>query len=267
MNLFFPLLEIFVIACMLHYLLSFLWDTKSMDLVLGCTAFLFIFGASSWLNLPILLKIMVFVGNIAPLALIVIFQPELRIALSKLHIRGRRSREITEFDHFIEQLSSAVYHMSEKQIGALIALEKEDSLEEYAQKAVLLNAQFSPALLETIFSINTPLHDGAVILRQRTLLAASAIFPLAEDPSESSKTMIGTRHRAALGLSRLTDALIIVVSEETGKVSISREGILTRGVRSDRFKGIVRSIFAPELKRKSDTELHTLNKLRIRLGL
>ena len=239
-----PFIEVMIIAVMLNYILSFLWNTKSMDLVLGFLAFFLILGVSSWLNLPVLHKIMILVGNVAAIAVIIIFQPELRVALSKLSLKSRRSREITEFDRFLDQLANSVYKMSEKRIGALIAMENEDSLQEYAQKAVMLNGEFSPELLETIFSTNTPRRDGAVILRDKTILAAAVILPLIEDSSQLAKSM-GTRHRAGLGLSHMTDALVIVVSEETGKVSIAREGIMTRGVKIDRFKGIVRSIFNP----------------------
>ena len=239
-----PFVEVMIIAIMLNYILSFFWNTKSMDLVLGFFAFFLIFGVSSWLHLPVLHKIMGLIGNVLVIAILIIFQPELRVALSKLSLKGRRYREVTEFDKFLDQLAGSVYRMSEKRIGALIALENEDSLEEYAQKAVLLNAEFSPELLESIFAINTPLHDGAVILRDKIVLAAAVILPLAEDSSQLAKSM-GTRHRAGLGLSHTTDALVIVVSEETGKVSIAREGIMTRGVKIDRFKGIIRSIFNP----------------------
>ncbi len=239
-----PFLEILIIAIIINYILSFFWNTKSMDLVIGFFAFFLILGISSWFNLPVLHKIMVLAGNVAVIAIIVIFQPELRVALSKLSLKSRRSRAITEFDKFLDQLAASVYRMSEKRIGALIVLENEDSLEEYAQKAVMLNGEFSPELLETIFAINTPLHDGAVILRDKLILAAAVILPLIEDSSQLAKSM-GTRHRAGLGLSHMTDALVIVVSEETGKVSIAREGIMTRGVKMDRFKGIIRSIFNP----------------------
>ena len=239
-----PFFEVVLIAVMVNYILSFFWNTKSMDLVLGLFAFLLILGASSWLHLPVLHRIMMLIGNVLFIAVIVIFQPELRMALSKLSFKGRRQREMTEFDKFLDQLSNSVYRMSEKRIGALIALENEDTLDEYAQKAVLLNAEFSPELLETIFATTTPLHDGAVILRDKTILAAAVILPLVEDASQLAKSM-GTRHRAGLGLSHTTDALVIVVSEETGKVSIAREGIMTRGIKIDRFKGILRSIFNP----------------------
>ncbi len=256
-----PFIEVIIIAVMLNYILSLFWNTKSMDLVLGFFAFLFILAASSWFNLPVLHRIMVLIGNVLMIAVIIIFQPELRMALSKLSLKGRRYREITEFDKFLDQLANSVYKMSEKRIGALIALENEDSLDEYAQRAVMLNGEFSPELLETIFSVHTPLHDGAVILRDKTVLAAAVILPLAEDASQLAKTM-GTRHRAGLGLSHMTDSLVIVISEETGKVSIAREGIMTRGVKIDRFKGIIRSVFNPPPKMTLKTKFNFIEWLK-----
>jgi uncharacterized protein (TIGR00159 family) len=239
-----PFIEIIIIAIILNYLLSFLWNTRSMDLVLGLFAFLMLFAASSWLNLPILNKLMYLFTNVAVIAILIIFQPELRVALSKLSLKGKRYKEITEFDKFLDQLANSTYRMAEKRTGALIVLENEDSLDEYALKAVILNANFSSELLESIFTTTTPLHDGAVVIRDQTIIAAAVILPLAEDSSQIAKSM-GTRHRAGLGASQMSDALIIVVSEETGKVSIAREGIMTRGVKIDRFKGIIRSLFTP----------------------
>lgn len=246
---FVPFVEVMILAIILNYFLSFFWNTKSMDLVWGIFAFLVLFAASNWLKLPVLHKIMVLMSNVAVIALLIIFQPELRVALSKLSLKGKRYKEITEFDKFLDQLANSTYRLAEKRIGALIAIENEDSLEEFAQKSVILNADFSSELLETVFATTTPLHDGAIIVRNRTVLAAAVILPLAEDTSQLAKSM-GTRHRAGLGLSHLTDALVVVISEETGKVSIAREGIMTRGVKIDRFKGIIRSIFNPPSRMK-----------------
>ncbi len=243
-----PLIEVLIIMVMINYLLSFFWNTRSIDLVLGLLAFLFLFALSIWLNLPVLHKLMLLVANVAVIAILIIFQPELRMALSKLSLKGKRYKEITEFDKFLEQLTNSVYKLAEKRTGAIICLENEDSLDEYARKAVILHSRFSSELLESIFTTSTPLHDGAVIIRDLTIIAAAVILPLAEDISQIAKSM-GTRHRAGLGTSQLTDALIIVISEETGKVSIARDGIMTRGVKSDRFKGIVRSIFNPPIKK------------------
>lgn len=239
-----PGVEVAIIAVALYYLLSFFWNTRTIDLMLGLGALLIFLAAVDWLRLPVLQKMVFLVGQVAVIALLVIFQPELRIALAKLSVKGKKFKEITEFDRFLDSLAQSVYRLADKRIGALIVLENQDALDEYASKAVMLNSQFSSELLESIFSTTTPLHDGAVIIRGNTVLSAATILPLADDSSQLSKSM-GTRHRAGLGMSQITDSLVIVISEETGRVSIAREGIITRGVKIDRFKGIVRSIFTP----------------------
>ena len=232
-----------------------------MDLVLGLLAFLLIFAASAWLRLPVVHKLMLLFANVAVIAILVIFQPELRVALSKLSLKGKRYREITEFDRFLDQFANSTYRLADKRIGALVVLENEDSLDEFSRKGVILNAQFSSELLESIFATTTPLHDGSVIIRDLTLVSAAVILPLAEDSSQIAKTM-GTRHRAGLGVSQLTDALIVVISEETGKVSIARDGIMTRGVKIDRFKGIIRSIFNQPTKKSLHTRFNVFEWLR-----
>lgn len=239
-----PGVEIAIITIAIYYLLSFFWNTRAMDLLYGSLAFLTIFFLSNWFKLPVLHHLLLYVVNVAVLALMIIFQPELRLALSKLSLKGKKYREITEFDKFLESISQSIYRLAERRIGALVVLENQDSLEDLANKAVVINAKFSPELLESVFITTTPLHDGAVIIRGTTILSAATILPLADDSTHLSKSM-GTRHRAGLGISQLTDALVIVVSEETGKVSIARDGIMTRGVKIDRFKGIIRSVFSP----------------------
>lgn len=255
-----PTVEIIIIAIMIYYLLSFFWNTRAMDLLLGLFAFLMLYMASRWFHLPVLQKLMTYFVNGAVIALLIIFQPELRLALSKLSVKGKKYREITEFDKFLDSLSQSIYRMADKHVGALILLENQDSLDEFANKAVILQAQFSSELLESIFSTTTPLHDGAVIIRGTTIVSAATILPLADDSSQLSKSM-GTRHRAGLGISQLTDAAIIVVSEETGKVSIARDGIMTKGVKIDRLKGILRSIFTPSTQVAS-TGFDALGKLK-----
>lgn len=244
-------IEIFVISAVLSYLLSFFWNTRAMDLVVGMLAFMAMYALASWLRFPVLQKLMLSVINVAMIAILIIFQPEFRIALSRLSLKSRRYRGGTDLDCFIDGLVQVVYRLSEKHIGALIILENQDSLEEYASKAVRLDAAFSPELLESLFTTTTPLHDGAVLIRGTVILSAATILPLAEDISQLTRSM-GTRHRAGLGISQQTDALIIVCSEETGRVSVAREGMMTRGVKVDRFKGILRSVFtAPQVKPRS----------------
>lgn len=254
-----PALEIASIAVATYYLLSFFWNTKAMDLVLGLLAFLAFYIFAIWFHLPVLERLMYYFINVAVLGFLIIFQPELRLALSKLSFKGKKYRAQTEFDKFLENISQAVYRLSEKRIGALILLENHDPLDEYVNRSVVLNAQFSSELLESIFTTTTPLHDGAVIIRSTTILSAATILPLADDSSQLTKTM-GTRHRAALGMSQCSDGVIIVVSEESGKVSIAREGVITRGIKIDRFKGILRSIFTAPAE-KPPTRLATIKRL------
>ncbi len=237
-----PFLEILILAFALNYILSFFWNTRSMDLIIGALAFLFIFAVTFLLGLPVLNTIMKNVASVAAIAALIIFHPELRLALYKMSWKGRRFKEMSNYDKFLDQLTSSVYRLAEKRVGALIVLEHEDKLDDFSQKAVLINAQFSSELLESIFAPSTPLHDGAVILRDETIVAAAVILPLADEISEGIKSM-GTRHRAALGISQTRDALIIVISEGTGKVSLARVGVITSGIKPDRFKGIIRSIF------------------------
>ncbi len=249
-----PFFEILIIAILLNYILSFIWDTRSRDMVLGLLAFLFIFAISSWFKLPILHKLLLLFGNVAIIAILIIFQPELRMALSKLSLKGRKVREISAFERFLEQLSQSVYRLAEKRLGALVVLQNEDSLDEFTSKAVPLRAQFSSELLESIFATYSPLHDGAVVIKDQSIYAASVILPLQNEGASIPRAM-GTRHRAALGLSQTTDAVVIIVSEETAKVSIAREGIITPGVKIDRFKGILRSIFTSPTETRFKTPL------------
>ena len=239
-----PTIEISIMAIMIYYLLSFFWNTRAMDLLYGSFAFLSMYGLAKWFHLPVLEKLLFYVVNVAIVALLIIFQPELRLALSKLSLKSKKYREITEFDKFLDSVASTVYKLSEKRIGALIVLENQDSLEELANKSVVINSIFSPELLESIFTTSTPLHDGAVVIRGTTILSAATILPLADDSVGLSKSM-GTRHRAGLGISQISDSLVIVISEENGKVSLARDGVMTRGVKIDRFKGIIRSVFNP----------------------
>ncbi len=239
-----PFIEIIIIIIGVNSLLTLFWNTRSIDLMLGVASFLFVFFLSSILPLPVLHKLLLLVMNVAAIAVVIIFQPELRVTLSKLSLKNKRHREITEFDKFLDQLTTSTYRMAENKIGALVVIEKNDSLNEYARKSIILKASFSSELLETIFSKNAPLHDGAVIIKDTTIIAASVILPLAETP-HVQKTF-GTRHRAGVGISLITDAVVIIVSEETGNVSLARDGVITKGIKIDKFKSIIRSIFYQE---------------------
>jgi len=241
-----PLIEITIIAIIINYILSFFRNTRFMDLLLCVFAFLLLFALASLFHLSVLHKLLLKSSSIAIIGVLIIFQQDFRIALSHLKVNRKQYKEIDGFDKFLDQLTLSVYRLANKRTGALIALENRDSLDQFAARGTLLNAQFSPELLESLFAESTPLHDGAVIIRELTIVAASVILPLGEDRTQITKSM-GTRHRAALGISQITDALLILVSEESGKILIARDGSITPMPKEDRFKGVIRSVFkAPQ---------------------
>lgn len=255
-----PLCEIAIIAIFLNYLLSFFWHVRAVDLALSLSGFLFLFFLSTWVPLPVVHTLITLMANIIIMAILIIFQSELRSAFSRISIKTTKSPKQSEkFEKFLEQLTNSIYKMAEQHIGALVVLERNDSLEDYAKNSILLNADFSPELMETIFQKSSSLHDGAIIIRKNKILSGSVILPLAESPY-LQKTL-GTRHRAAIGLSLFRDAVIIVVSEKQGKVSIAREGIITRGIKLERFQDILRNLFQQEQHHHIKKNIHHKNGL------
>jgi len=165
-------------------------------------------------------------NNLAPVAFIgvlVVFQPELRAALERFG-RGRKRKGRSDP---LKELMSAVRELAQQRVGALIAIEQTTPLREYGRAGVELSTPVSASLLHTLFASDGPLHDGAVIIRDDTITHAGAIFPLSDrDRDEGFSVKLGTRHRAALGLSEVSDALILVISEERGTVSVAHDGTL-----------------------------------------
>ncbi|QUW20328.1 diadenylate cyclase CdaA [Sporosarcina sp. Marseille-Q4063] len=179
------------------------------------------------------------------LAIIIIFQPELRRALEQLG-RGRlfartAMQEEEEHDRLMEALSKSVNYMAKRRIGALISIERETGLSEYIETGTPLKSVVTSELLINIFIPNAPLHDGAVILHKNQIAAAGCYLPLSESPFISKE--LGTRHRAALGLSEVTDAITIIVSEETGAISLAIDGELYRDLSIEEFEARLRRVW------------------------
>lgn len=223
-------IDILAIALAIYFLLKVIRGTRAMQLVRGLL-FVIIIRLISWLlNLETVSWVLDQVINWGPIALIVIFQQEIRRSLENI---GRRSL-LDGFDRnkqtieqkLVVELSDAADYLSKNKIGALIVIEQKDTLQDYVHTGIELNADVSSALLINTFIPNTPLHDGAVIIRNFKIAAAAAYLPLSDNRTISKE--LGTRHRSAVGLSEQTDAIIIVVSEETGDVSIAQNGYLNR---------------------------------------
>lgn len=244
--------DITLVALIFFGILLLLRDTQAMVLLRGILLLvalvsilnsLEVLPAFSWLvrtTLPALL-----------LAIPVVFAPEIRRALERLGRAGLflpNRQADTEMLRTIAAVTSAAVRLSDRKHGALIVIQRLDNLEEYVQTGVLMDAKVTPELLLQVFYPNTPLHDGAVILANGRLVAASCVMPLSASGvlTRSPERQLGLRHRAALGISEVSDAVIVVVSEQTGAISVVHNGRMIRRLDEERLKSILTAFYYPE---------------------
>ena len=223
------LIEILVVAFVLYRILLVLAGTRAIQMLLGLVFLVGIYFLARVLQLGLIRYLLANLFEFGAFAALVVFQPELRSALAHLG-RNRILRIFSrlEENEVAEEIALGVEELARGSVGAIIAIERQVGLGEYAETGTPLHARVSAALLTTIFTPYSPLHDGAVIIRGDTIVAAGAILPLTQFPVLDKS--IGTRHRAALGLSEETDALVIVVSEETSTISVASRGRFERGL-------------------------------------
>jgi diadenylate cyclase len=232
------LLEILIVSVLLYRLLLLIQRTRAMQMLLGVFLLAFIYVVSWFMDLALIRYLMETLFQYGVIAALVVFQPELRSALARLgQSRMLRIFNRMEESQVVEEIVEAIAQLSRSKIGAIIAIEQEVGLDEYAQTGSPVDARVSAEMLNTIFTPHSPLHDGAVIVVGDVIRTAGAILPLTQYPV--SDKSLGTRHRAALGLSEETDAIVIVVSEETARVSVARGGRLERDVQMERLRGIL----------------------------
>jgi diadenylate cyclase len=232
------LLEILIVAALLYRLLLLIHRTRAMQMLLGLFLLAFLYAGAVFLDFVLIRYLMETLFQYGVIAALVVFQPELRSALARLG----QSRMLRLFTHMeesqvVDEIVEAVAQLSRGKIGAIIAIEQEVGLDEYAQTGSPVDARVSAEMIATIFTPYSPLHDGAVIVVGDVIRTAGAILPLTQYPVTDKA--LGTRHRAALGLSEETDALVIVVSEETARVSVAQRGRLQRDVSSERLREIL----------------------------
>lgn len=217
----FDLIDITLVATLIYQIYKLLVGTRAFNVLRGIFIFTAIWLLAQLLDLVTLASLLGEAGTIGLLALLILFQSEFRAALERLG-RFRRHTRVPSGD-----LAKALERLAERKTGALIAVEGRTPLGEYAATGVALDALVSTPLLETLFDTHTPLHDGGIIIRGTRLVAAGCLFPL--QATEGYKGY-GTRHRAALGLSEVSDALIFVVSEERGSIRIAQNGKLGKAL-------------------------------------
>lgn len=234
-------IDILLVTYLIYKLIMVIKGTKAVQLLKGIFVILIVTLISEKLEFQTLNWIMQQILSWGVVAFVIIFQPELRRALDQLG-RGRffsrtGNKEDEEQEKIVEAIAKATDYMAKRRIGALISIERETGLADYIETGIPLNANISSELLINIFIPNTPLHDGAVILQKNSVAAAACYLPLSESPFISKE--LGTRHRAALGISEVTDSLTVIVSEETGAISLTKNGELHRDLKLDKFKELL----------------------------
>jgi diadenylate cyclase len=255
-----PALEITILAVGIYYALIFVRGTRGWPIVVGFLMVLLVLTVvTTALDLRVLLWLLTkFLTGLA-IAVLVIFQPELRRMLAELGNLPLFT-SATETREKIEVIIQTAERLSEVKIGALIAIEQSIQLDEVVESGVGVDCEATPEMLETIFFPNNAIHDGGVIIRGDRIAKAACIFPLTR--RQDLNPSLGTRHRAAIGLSEETDAVVVVVSEETGAISYAYKGQLVRGLSLEHLRAFLTTVLVKDTKSQSVTEW-----LRVRRGL
>lgn len=249
------ILDILVVSYIFYKGYMLIKETRAEQLLKGIVLIVVLIPVSYLLKLDMLYFILNKTLTIGVLSVIIIFQPEIRRALEHL---GRSAFDDKHYPNnkdglntTINEIAIAVQNLAESKTGALIVIEQSTGLNELIGAGTLLDANVTSNLLENIFVVNTPLHDGATIIRNNRILASGCVLPLTNNNTINKK--LGTRHRAAIGLSEVSDALVIIVSEETGVVSLAINGRITRGYDKERLKNIIIKVIKNRNEKKVKT--------------
>lgn len=261
------ILDLAIVIFIIVKILKLAKDSRVMQLIKGIIFFILITWGSGILNLRIVHSVLTAFLPSGVIALVVIFQPEIRRALEQLgtnklaNFFGIEKNIETKTREDIYKIVIAVEEMAKKKTGALIVIQRDISLSDIVSTGIEMGAEISPQLLVNIFVPNTPLHDGAVIINNNKIAAAACILPLANGADISKE--LGTRHRAAVGISKEYDAIAIVVSEESGKVSIAKDGTLIADVKEEALKKIlIKNIITNRIENKEKNKLNRLRNIK-----
>lgn len=243
------IIDILLSAYVIYKIMHLLRGTRAVQVLKGIFLLLVATVLSNFLDLVLIGWMLRWFWVAGAVALVIVFQPEIRRFLAYIG-SGRLTRIIMQGKvKFIEEIISSLKNISRNGHGALIVLEQETGLREFIESGVRINSEVSTELIETIFTSPSPLHDGAIILSGDRLVAAGCILPLTHNPMMSK--VIGTRHRAAVGLSEVTDAIICIVSEETGEFSLARDGNLKKDLELDEIKKILLNYYKEKVVEKT----------------
>ena len=235
------LIEILIVAVLFYRLLLLIQKTRAMQMLLGALSLVALYFIALVLDFTLIRYLLEALFQYGAIAALVVFQPELRSGLARLG-QSPIVRYIRRLDdnQEVDELLEAFTELARLKRGAIVAIQREVGLEEYAETGSPVDAPVSAQMLKTIFTPYTPMHDGAVIIKGGRIVTAGAILPLTQLPVQDKS--LGTRHRAALGLSEETDAVVVVVSEETSRISVARGGRMEVGVDEARLREILSGV-------------------------
>lgn len=255
--------DILVVAVIVYKVLMLTRDTRGSAVLKGLVLLLVLVGISNLVGLTALNWLLMAVINNGPIVLVILFQPEIRKALEQIgrgtRINVRRDEAVEDANKLIDEIIRCLLSLSRRRVGALIVFENKTGLKDIIENGIMLDSKISAGLLENIFEPNTPLHDGAVVMHSGRITAAACFLPLSENSSISKE--LGTRHRAALGISESTDAVVLIVSEETGIISMAREGKLTRYLDSKTLTAVLMGVFNPNSADKKNSVAGRMNSI------
>jgi len=242
------LVDIGITSLLIYWLFSLIRGTRAVRLVIGVSVLIVVYVLAVGFGLQLLTRILQGGAVVGLFALVVIFQPEIRRGLDRIGRVGSFSwllypADSRAVDHVADEVARASADLSAEGHGALIVLERETGLEEVAESGVMIHGDVSADLIRTIFAPRTALHDGAVIIRGEIILAAGALLPLAETTIHAER--FGTRHRAALGIAEQTDAVVVVVSEENGQISLVERSRIVRNLNEAQLARAIRNLLDP----------------------
>ncbi len=256
------ILDLAIVMFLLYCFFKIVKGSRAWQLIKGIALLIIATWASGLFNLKILNWILTGIMNLGVIAIIVIFQPELRRGLEQLGTNkltkffGIDKDVSTKTKEDIYKIVIAATELSKAKTGALIVIERDIKIQDIIATGIPMNAEVSPQLLVNIFEPKTPLHDGAVVISGNKIAASACVLPLADDKDIAKE--LGTRHRAAIGISKESDSIVVIVSEETGKMSVAKDGTLIADVREDVLKkilisNVVTKRFTAERKERKDT--------------
>lgn len=261
------IIDLTIVLFLAYNLLKIAKDSRAWQLIKGIALLVIATWLSGWLKLNILNYILSAVMNWGVILLIIIFQPEIRRALEQLGTNkfpkmfGIDKDIVSQTKENIYKVAIAATELSKNKTGALIVIERDIQINDVVSTGVVMNSEISPQLLVNIFVPNTPLHDGAVVISNNKIEAAACMLPLASDADIGKG--LGTRHRAAIGISKESDAIAVVVSEETGKISVAKDGTLIMDVREEVLKKIlISNIITKRFPKEQQEQKENFSKIK-----